>query len=99
MHTPRFGYSAAECVTSNQSAAQLTSNNRNRARNGNFGTGDQGSKLPHLPERRPGSVRAETKNPANSGPFSTVSAKRQNSGLGGGVRSQIRTGLHPQIPN
>ena len=52
---------------------------RNRARNGNFGTGDQGSKLPHLRERRPGSVRAETKNPANSGPFSTVSAKRQNS--------------------
>jgi hypothetical protein len=30
------------------------------------------------------------KNPANSGPFSTVSAKRQNSGLGGG-RTRART--------
>jgi hypothetical protein len=45
-----------ECATSNQGAAQLTSNGRNRARNGNFGTGDQGSKLPHFRERRPGSV-------------------------------------------
>ena len=45
-----------ECVTTNQGAAQLTSNIGNRARNGNFGTGDQGSKLPHFRERRPESI-------------------------------------------
>jgi len=37
-------YSAADCVTSNQGVVQFISNNRNRARNGDSGTRDQGSK-------------------------------------------------------
>ena len=49
------GYSAAECVTSNR-GAQLPRTIGNRARIGNFGTGDRESKSPHFRERRPGSV-------------------------------------------
>jgi hypothetical protein len=64
--------------------AQLISNNWNHARNGNLATGDQGLKLPHFRERRPRSARSTSKNPANGGPFSTVSVKCENSGLDGG---------------
>jgi hypothetical protein len=42
------------------------------------------AKLPHFRERRPGSARPKTKNPANGGPFSTVSVECENSRLGGG---------------
>ena len=37
-------------------ALAQAANNRNRTRNGNFGTGDQRSKLPHFRERKPGSI-------------------------------------------
>jgi hypothetical protein len=55
------------CELAGDSEAKETPPTGNRARNGNFATGDQGSKLPYFREQRSGLFRAELKTPPIAG--------------------------------
>jgi hypothetical protein len=51
-----------------------------------------------LPRIETGTIQSGAKNPANGGPFSTVSARRQNSGLGGGGGSPAKPVSNTEFP-
>ena len=53
----------------------------------------QGPKNRQIHERRQPPTKPGSKNPANGGPFLSVSMQRQNCRLDGGGRSRMRTGL------